>query len=46
MWVPQGAQVTEPSALLIISRHGFGFVDFQQAMMGVEWIGCYTPYKY
>jgi len=42
--VPERAQVTEPSAILIISRHGFGFVDFEQAMLGVGWIGCYTPY--
>jgi len=42
MWVPEEAQVTEPSDILI-SRHGFGSVDFRQAMMGVEWTGCHTP---
>jgi WD40 repeat protein len=43
MWVPPAAQVTEPSNILVISRHGFGSVNFQQSMIGVEWVGCYTP---
>ena len=43
MWVPPAAQVTEPSNILVISHHGFGSVDFQQSMIGVEWVGCYTP---
>jgi len=42
MWVPQGA-VTEPSNILTISYYGVGFVDFQQSMIGNDWIGCYTP---
>ena len=43
MWVPPETQVIESSTVLVISRHGFGSVDFQQAMMGVDWISCYTP---
>lgn len=43
MWVPREAQVVEPPAILVISRHGFGFVDFRQSMIGVKWVGCYTP---
>ena len=43
MWVPPAAQVAEPSNILVISRHGSGTVDFQQSMIGVHWIGCYTP---
>ena len=43
MWVPPAAQVTEPSNILVISCHGSGFVDFQQSMIGVHWVGCYTP---
>jgi len=42
MWVPQEAQVVEPSNL-VISRHGSGSVDFRQAMLGPEWTGCYLP---
>ena len=42
MWVPQEAQVHEPSNILTISCYGFGSVDFQQSI-GVEWISCYTP---
>jgi len=40
---PQDAHVIEPSTILIISRHGHGSVDFRQAMLGLEWTGCYTP---
>jgi len=43
MWVPQEAQVTEPSNILIISCHGFGSVDFRQSIIGVDWVHCYTP---
>jgi len=44
MWVPQEVQVNQLSHnILTISRHGFGSVDFQQSMIGVEWVGCYTP---
>jgi len=43
MWVPEEAQVIEPSNILVISRHGFGSVDFRPAKMGIEWGGCYTP---
>ena len=42
MWVPPAAQVTEPSNNIVISRHGFGSVDFQQYMIGVERVACYT----
>jgi WD40 repeat protein len=44
MWVPQAAQVIQPSNILIISHHGFGFVDFQQSMIGGKWVCCYTPF--
>ncbi|KAF8153168.1 hypothetical protein B0H34DRAFT_94878 [Crassisporium funariophilum] len=43
MWVPPSAEVPSPSNILIISRHGFGSVDFTQAMIGDDWAGCYTP---
>ena len=43
MWVLSEAQVTEPSNILVISCHGFGSVDFQQSMIGAQWVGCYTP---
>jgi hypothetical protein len=43
MWVPPEAQVVEPPTILVISLNGFGSVDFRQSMIGVEWIGCYTP---
>jgi len=43
IWVPEEAQVAEPSNTLVISRHGFGSLDLRQAMVGDEWTGCYTP---
>jgi WD40 repeat protein len=43
MWVPQGTQLTTQSNILIISHNGFGSVDFKQSMIGVEWVGSYTP---
>jgi WD40 repeat protein len=45
MWVPQEAQLKHPSNILIISRDGFGSVDFTQSMIGAEWAGCYTPFQ-
>jgi len=42
MWVPREAEVIDPPIILLISRSGFGSVDFRQAMMGLNWIGCYT----
>jgi hypothetical protein len=43
MWVPREAEVIDPTIILVISRRGFGSVDFREAMMGLEWTGCYTP---
>jgi hypothetical protein len=43
MWVPKEAQLIVPPTILILSRHGFGSVDFRQSMLGDKWAGCYTP---
>src|SRR5260221_13443944 len=43
MWVLRESQVIEPTNILVISRHGSGSIDFRQAMLGLEWTGCYTP---
>ena len=43
MWVPPEVQVTQMSNILVISRDGFGSVDFTQSMIGASWVGCYTP---
>jgi WD40 repeat protein len=45
MWVPPEAQLKQPSNILIISRDGFGSVDFTQSMIGAEWAACYTPFQ-
>jgi WD40 repeat protein len=43
MWVPPEANLKLPNNTLIISCHGFGTVDFEQAKIGLEWVDCYTP---
>ena len=43
MWVPQEANLLQGSNILIISRSGFSTVDFDQSMIGADWVHCYTP---
>ena len=43
MWVPQEVNLIQGFNTLIISRSGFATVDFHQSMIGVDWVGCYTP---
>ena len=43
MWVPQEAGLPSPFNILMISRFGFATVDFCRAMIGVNWVHCYTP---
>jgi len=42
MWVPQEANLLQGFNTLIISRSGFATVDFDQSMIGVDWVHCYT----
>jgi WD40 repeat protein len=43
MWMPQEANLVHGFNILIISRSGFATVDFDQSMIGVDWVRCYTP---
>ena len=43
MWVPQGIDLLHGFNILIISRSGFATVDFDQSMIGNDWVHCYTP---
>ena len=43
MWVPQGVNFLHGCNILIISHSGFATVDFDQSMIGIDWVHCYTP---
>ena len=43
MWVPQEAYLLQSFNILIISHSGFATVDFNQSMIGNDWVHCYTP---
>jgi len=43
MWVPQESNLLQGFNILIISCSGFATVDFDQSMIGVDWVHCYTP---
>ena len=43
MWVPQGVDLLHGFNILIISCSGFATVDFDQSMIGNDWVHCYTP---
>jgi len=43
MWVHKSLEVSQSHNILVISKRGYGFVDFERAMVGEDWINCYTP---
>lgn len=45
MWVPPDTNLIQGFNTIIISDFGYATVDFNQSMIGDDWVHCYTPHR-